>query len=45
METVDEELVAASLDFIERAHKANTPFFVWFNSTRMHIFTPKVVNS
>jgi arylsulfatase A-like enzyme len=39
METVDEEFLTASLDFIERAHKANTPFFVWFNSTRMHIFT------
>ena len=39
METVDQEFVTASLDFIERAHKANTPFFVWFNSTRMHIFT------
>ena len=39
METVDEEFLTASLDFIERAHKANTPFFVWFNSTRMHVFT------
>jgi arylsulfatase A-like enzyme len=39
METVDEEFLAASLDFIERAQKANTPFFVWFNSTRMHVFT------
>jgi arylsulfatase len=39
METVDEEFLKASLDFIDRAHKANTPFFVWFNSTRMHVFT------
>jgi len=39
METIDEELLSASLDFIDRAHKSNTPFFVWFNSTRMHIFT------
>jgi arylsulfatase A-like enzyme len=39
METVDEEFLEASLDFIERAHKVHTPFFVWFNSTRMHIFT------
>jgi arylsulfatase A-like enzyme len=39
METVDEEFLKASLDFIDRAHKADTPFFVWWNSTRMHIFT------
>src|SRR6266849_5955750 len=30
METVDEELLGASLDFIDRAHKAGKPFFVWF---------------
>ena len=39
METIDEEFLSASLDFIDRAHKSNTPFFVWFNTTRMHIFT------
>ena len=39
METVDEEFLAAALDFIDRQHKAGKPFFVWFNSTRMHIFT------
>jgi arylsulfatase len=39
METVDEEFLAAAKDFIDRNHKANKPFFVWFNSTRMHIFT------
>src|SRR6266705_6662351 len=39
METVDEEFLKASLDFIERAHKAKTPFFCWWNSTRMHVFT------
>jgi arylsulfatase A-like enzyme len=39
METVDQEFVAASLDFMERAHKDGKPFFCWFNSTRMHIFT------
>ncbi|MCI0352469.1 MAG: arylsulfatase, partial [Acidobacteriales bacterium] len=39
METVDGEFLKASLDFIERAHKSNTPFFVWWNSTRMHIWT------
>jgi arylsulfatase A-like enzyme len=39
METVDEEFLAAALDFIDRQHKANKPFFCWFNSTRMHVFT------
>jgi arylsulfatase A-like enzyme len=39
METVDEEFLDASLTFIEKAHKDKKPFFVWWNSTRMHIFT------
>jgi arylsulfatase A-like enzyme len=39
MPTIDEEFLAAAKDFIERQHKADKPFFVWFNTTRMHIFT------
>jgi arylsulfatase len=39
METVDEEFLAAALDFMDRQNKASKPFFCWFNSTRMHIFT------
>jgi arylsulfatase len=39
MRTVDEEFLAASIDFIDRAAKDDQPFFCWFNSTRMHIFT------
>jgi arylsulfatase A-like enzyme len=39
METVDEEFLKSTLDFIDRANKANKPFFVWFNTTRMHIWT------
>jgi arylsulfatase len=39
MPTVDEEFLAAGLDFIDRQHKASKPFFMWFNSTRMHVFT------
>lgn len=39
METIDEEFLAASIKFIDNAHKANKPFFVWFNSTRMHYHT------
>jgi len=39
METIDEEVLALTLDFIDRAHKAKKPFFVWFNTTRMHVWT------
>src|SRR5678809_864862 len=39
METVDEEFLAAAQDFIGRNAKAGKPFFCWFNSTRMHIYT------
>jgi arylsulfatase len=39
METVDDEVTGAALDFMDRAAKANKPFFLWWNSTRMHIFT------
>ena len=36
METCDEEFRDAAIDFIKRQHEADTPFFVWFNSTHMH---------
>ena len=39
METIDEEVNVKTLDFMERAVKADKPFFIWWNSTRMHIFT------
>ena len=39
METVDEEFLAATFDFMDRQHEAGKPFFIWFNSTRMHIWT------
>jgi arylsulfatase A-like enzyme len=39
METIDDEITAGALDFIDRAHKSRKPFFVWWNSTRMHIWT------
>jgi len=39
METIDEEVNARALAFIDQAHKAGKPFFVWWNSTRMHIWT------
>jgi arylsulfatase len=39
METVDDETLAVALDFIERAHKQDKPFFVWWSGTRMHFRT------
>jgi arylsulfatase len=39
METVNDEFTNAALDFMERSVKSNKPFFMWVNSTRMHIFT------
>ncbi len=39
METIDEEVTVKTVDFMERAVKADKPFFIWWNSTRMHIWT------
>jgi arylsulfatase len=39
METVDYDVTDTAIDFIKRAHGAKKPFFVWWNSTRMHIWT------
>ena len=39
METVDEEFLKAALDFIDRNHKQNKPWFCYFNPTRMHVWT------
>ena len=39
METIDEEITKGALDFMDKAHKDGKPFFVWWNSTRMHVFT------
>jgi arylsulfatase len=39
METVDEEFLDASLEFMDKANAAGKPFFIWWNSTRMHIWT------
>ena len=39
METVDDETLDVALNFIERAHKAGKPFYVWWNGTRMHFRT------
>ncbi|UXP31925.1 arylsulfatase [Reichenbachiella agarivorans] len=39
METVDEEFEAAAVAFIKKAHAEGKPFFCWFNSTRVHVWT------
>jgi arylsulfatase len=39
METIDEEVTEKAIDFLERAKEEDKPFFLWWNSTRMHIFT------
>ena len=39
METCDDDFVAAATDFIKRQNKAGKPWFVWLNTTHMHLFT------
>lgn len=39
METVDDEILADSLKFMDKAKKDNKPFFLYLNPTRMHIIT------
>ncbi len=39
METIDDETVGAAIDYIDKHGKADKPFFVWMNTTRMHIYT------
>ena len=39
MESIDDETVAAAIDFIRRAEASDTPWFVWWSGTRMHFRT------
>jgi len=39
METVDDEILANALKFLDKAKKDGKPFFLWLNPTRMHIVT------
>jgi arylsulfatase len=39
METFDDVLVKASSDFMDKAKRDGKPFFIWHNTTRMHVFT------
>ncbi len=39
METADDEFLDAAFGFIDKAHNAKKPFFVWVSATRMHVWT------
>ena len=39
METFDDVLVQASDAFMDKAKQDGKPFFIWHNTTRMHVFT------
>ena len=39
METVDDDTSDRAIQFIEEAHAAGKPFFVWWSGTRMHFRT------
>jgi arylsulfatase A-like enzyme len=39
METIDEEITAGALGWMEKQVKADKPFFLWYNSTAMHFRT------
>jgi arylsulfatase len=39
METVDEEFTKETIRFMEESKKEGKPFFIWWNATRMHIWT------
>jgi arylsulfatase A-like enzyme len=39
MKTVDDEILARSLAFLDKAKKDKKPFFMWLNPTRMHVVT------
>jgi arylsulfatase len=38
-ETVDDEVLAHTTAFIDKAVQDNKPFFVWYNTVRMHVWT------
>ena len=39
METIDDEVTDHALRFVDEAHKADKPFFLWYNTTAMHFRT------
>jgi hypothetical protein len=39
MTTFDEVLVKTTSEFVDKAKKDGKPFFIWHNTTRMHVWT------
>src|SRR5262249_48184278 len=39
METIDDEIAARAVEFLERKSKERQPFFLWVNFTHMHLRT------
>jgi arylsulfatase A-like enzyme len=39
METIDDDIAARAIDFIQRQNRAGKPAFVWVNFTHMHLRT------
>jgi len=39
METCDDDFIEKASTFIKKANEAGEPFFVWVNTTHMHLFT------
>ena len=39
METIDQEVTAETLKWLDRTAKAGTPFFCWYNSTAIHVWS------
>jgi arylsulfatase len=37
METIDDEIIAGALDLIDRKSSEDSPFFLWLNTTHMHL--------
>jgi arylsulfatase len=39
METFDQEVTDATLSYLDRVGKGDKPFFVWFNTTAIHVWS------
>jgi arylsulfatase A-like enzyme len=39
MPTIDEEIHASAMKFVDRNAQEKKPFFLWYNTTRMHVWT------
>jgi arylsulfatase len=39
METIEEDMLNVSSDFMDESVKSGKPFFLWHNTSRMHVWT------